>query len=146
MIALVRASTGKIAATYSYDAWGNPTVTNAAGYTVGDKNPFRYRGYYYDTETGLYYLNSRYYSPEFGRFISADVFIITTSSCISAISQGKRLTKRIIDTCEVRAAFAYYIKNMKTTGGKSIYKNLAVSLLKGGCTSFMANAVKCLLN
>ena len=72
MIALVRASTGKIAATYSYDAWGNPTVTNAAGYTVGDKNPFRYRGYYYDTETGLYYLQSRYYSPEFGRFISAD--------------------------------------------------------------------------
>ena len=59
-------------------------MTNAAGYTVGDKNPFRYRGYYYDTETGLYYLNSRYYSPEFGRFISADVFIITTSSCISA--------------------------------------------------------------
>ena len=72
VIALVRASTGKIAATYSYDAWGNCTVTNAAGYAVGDRNPFRYRGYYYDTETGLYYLNSRYYSPEFGRFISAD--------------------------------------------------------------------------
>ena len=54
VIALVRASTGKIAATYSYDAWGNSTVTNAAGYTVGDKNPFRYRGYYYDTGTGLY--------------------------------------------------------------------------------------------
>ena len=70
--ALVRASTGKIAATYSYDAWGNCTVTNAAGYAVGDRNPFRYRGYYYDTETGLYYLQSRYYSPEFGRFISAD--------------------------------------------------------------------------
>ena len=39
---------------------------------MGEKNPFRYRGYYYDTETGLYYLNSRYYSPEFGRFINAD--------------------------------------------------------------------------
>ena len=40
-------------------------------------NPFRYRGYYYDTETGFYYLNSRYYSPEFGRFISADAYVST---------------------------------------------------------------------
>ena len=72
VIAIVRAATGQIVAKYSYDAWGNCTVTNAAGYAVGDKNPFRYRGYYYDTETGLYYLNSRYYNPEFGRFISAD--------------------------------------------------------------------------
>jgi RHS repeat-associated protein len=39
---------------------------------VGTENPFRYRGYYYDTETGLYYLQSRYYNPEFGRFISKD--------------------------------------------------------------------------
>ena len=72
VIAIVRAATGQVVAKYSYDAWGNCTVTNAAGYAVGDKNPFRYRGYYYDTETGLYYLNSRYYSPEFGRFISVD--------------------------------------------------------------------------
>ena len=72
VIAIARATTGQIVAKYSYDAWGKCTVTNATGYTVGNKNPFRYRGYYYDTETGLYYLNSRYYSPEFGRFISAD--------------------------------------------------------------------------
>ena len=77
VIAIVRAATGQVVAKYSYDAWGNCTVTNAAGYAVGDKNPFRYRGYYYDTETGLYYLNSRYYSPEFGRFISADRFAST---------------------------------------------------------------------
>ena len=72
VIAIVRAATGQIVAKYSYDAWGKCTVTNAAGYAVGDKNPFRYWGYYYDTETGLYYLNSRYYNPEFGRFINAD--------------------------------------------------------------------------
>ena len=77
VIAIVRAATGQVVAKYSYDAWGNCTVTNAAGYAVGDKNPFRYRGYYYDTETGLYYLNSRYYNPEFGRFISADGFVST---------------------------------------------------------------------
>ena len=40
--------------------------------TLGVDNPFRYRGYYYDTETGLYYLESRYYNPELGRMMSAD--------------------------------------------------------------------------
>ena len=72
VIGLMDARNGQIVATYSYDAWGNCTVQNASGWTVGTANPFRYRGYYYDAETGLYYLNSRYYSPEFGRFINAD--------------------------------------------------------------------------
>ncbi|MCL2632830.1 MAG: RHS repeat-associated core domain-containing protein, partial [Coriobacteriia bacterium] len=45
--------------------------------TIGELNPFRYRGYYYDSETGLYYLNARYYDPEVGRFISADSLMST---------------------------------------------------------------------
>ena len=72
VIGLMDARNGRIVARYTYDAWGNCTVTNATGFTVGTDNPFRYRGYYYDTETGLYYLNSRYYDPEVGRFINAD--------------------------------------------------------------------------
>ena len=56
-------------AAYTYDAWGN--VTSAQG-TLAQVNPIRYRGYYYDDETGFYYLNSRYYDPEVGRFINAD--------------------------------------------------------------------------
>ena len=85
VIALADASTGKLSATYTYDAWGKCTVTNASGYTIGTQNPFRYRGYYYDTETGLYYLQSRYYDPEVGRFINADAFASTDiSSPLSA--------------------------------------------------------------
>lgn len=60
---------------YVYDAWGNVTVTNhnVSGTNSGARhNPFRYRGYYYDTETGYYYLQSRYYNPEWGRFLNAD--------------------------------------------------------------------------
>ena len=63
---------------YDYDAWGNHRVLNGAGAVItdtqhiGHKNPFRYRGYYYDTETGLYYLKSRYYDPETCRFINMD--------------------------------------------------------------------------
>ena len=83
VIAIMRAATGQVVARYSYDAWGKCTVTNATGYTVGEKNPFRYRGYYYDTETGLYYLNSRYYNPEFGRFISADNAISNSGKSVN---------------------------------------------------------------
>ncbi len=62
---------GEKVASYSYDPWG--VVLTASG-TMASVNPFRYRGYYYDTETKLYYLNSRYYDPETGRFISPDTF------------------------------------------------------------------------
>ena len=56
-----------------YDAWGNIlSTTGSMASTLGAANPFRYRGYYYDTESGLYYLNSRYYDPQVGRFINAD--------------------------------------------------------------------------
>ena len=48
--------------------------------TLGQDNPFRYRGYYYDTETGFYYLNARYYNPEWGRFISADPVLDASSA------------------------------------------------------------------
>ena len=67
-------------ATYHYDAWGNVLrITDNSGNEISitadhiaNKNPFRFRGYYYDSETGLYYLNARYYDPETGRFISKD--------------------------------------------------------------------------
>ena len=45
---------------------------NVIGNNIANVNPYRYRGYYYDIETGLYYLQSRYYDPETGRFINAD--------------------------------------------------------------------------
>ena len=58
---------------YTYDAWGKPlTVTGSKAGTVGRDNPLRYRGYFYDVETGFYYLNSRYYDPEVGRFATAE--------------------------------------------------------------------------
>lgn len=69
---------------YTYDTWGQVLcVTDSSGTLItdtthiGHRNPIRYRGYYYDIETGLYYLQSRYYDPEVGRFISADSYIST---------------------------------------------------------------------
>ncbi|MBQ8164362.1 MAG: RHS repeat-associated core domain-containing protein, partial [Clostridia bacterium] len=58
---------------YTYDAWGKcDIVSDTSGCAIASVNPFRYRGYYYDTETKLYYLNARYFDSEIGRFISAD--------------------------------------------------------------------------
>jgi len=62
-------TSGTVVANYFYDAWGK--VTNS-GNIIGLYNPIRYRGYYYDTDTGFYYLQSRYYDPAIKRFISAD--------------------------------------------------------------------------
>ena len=57
---------------YAYDAWGNCETVYGENDELAYLNPIRYRGYYYDTETKLYYLNARYYSPEWRRFISPD--------------------------------------------------------------------------
>ena len=57
---------------YAYDAWGNCETICRDTKALAETNPIRYRGYYYDIETRLYYLNARYYSPEWRRFISPD--------------------------------------------------------------------------
>ena len=78
----LRRSTGELFARYVYDSWGNvlhiydvngAEITSTANFAV--QNPFRYRGYYYDNETGLYYLQSRYYDPVTHRFLNADGLI-----------------------------------------------------------------------
>ena len=65
---------GNVVVEYKYDAWGNheAEVTDEEYAVLAEKNPFRYRSYYYDEESGLYYLQTRYYDPETGRFISRD--------------------------------------------------------------------------
>ena len=78
-------SSGSTVARYTYDSWGNPvSITDGNGNNVASDsshianiNPFRYRGYYFDTETGLYYLISRYYDANVGRFINADGYVST---------------------------------------------------------------------
>ncbi len=80
IVAIARGGDGAILARYAYDAWGNIlSITDNAGHDISNKpneianiNPLRYRGYYYDSETGLYYLKSRFYDPATGRFVNAD--------------------------------------------------------------------------
>ena len=84
VIALLNAN-GKLAASYDYDAWGNCTVYDSSAKVLTDPtsianlNPLRYRGYYYDAETGFYYLQSRYYDFANCRFINADAYATTNA-------------------------------------------------------------------
>ena len=76
-------SSGSTVVEYCYDSWGKPLSTSGSlASTLGKDNPFRYRGYVYDEETGFYYLQSRYYNPEVGRFISSDVLLSTGQGVI----------------------------------------------------------------
>ena len=69
---------GNAVVEYTYDAWGNHlSTTGTMANTLGAVNPLRYRGYVYDRETKFFYLQSRYYDPELGRFINADAYAST---------------------------------------------------------------------
>ncbi len=71
-------NSGAVVVKYKYDAWGKCKVLHASGVEItgnshiGILNPFRYRSYYYDPETGFYFLKTRYYDPEIGRFMTID--------------------------------------------------------------------------
>lgn len=80
IIALVDAS-GKAVVNYTYDSWGKLlSITGSLKDTIGVQNPFRYRGYYYDNETGMYYLKNRYYDPGLRRFIGSDAITTVEAS------------------------------------------------------------------
>ena len=92
IIEIYTASGTKVAG-YEYDAWGNHKIYDANGNEVtsethiGYINPIRYRGYYYDVETGLYYVSNRYYDAEVGRWINADSVIAGVGGEIQGYNQ-----------------------------------------------------------
>ncbi|MDE7164284.1 MAG: hypothetical protein K2O04_02525 [Clostridiales bacterium] len=84
---------GELVCRYVYDAWGNHKIYDKDGNeiednynSVGSQNPIRYRGYYWDREFKLYYLKSRYYDPEVGRFISPDSIEYLDPASISGMN------------------------------------------------------------
>ena len=119
-------SSGTQVVAYTYDAWGNPlTTTGTMADTLGKLNPFRYRGYVYDTETGLYYLQSRYYNPETGRFINADGYVSTGQGILgdNAVAYCQNNPVRFGDTegAFINAAIGAVV------GGLSVLINNSIS-------------------
>ena len=72
-------SSGNVITSYTYDSWGK-LISITGNYIIGYQNPIRYRSYYYDNESGMYYLQSRYYNPEIGRFINVDSVVSDVGS------------------------------------------------------------------
>ena len=92
-----------------YDAWGKPTgKTGTMASTLGTVQPFRYRGYVWDEETELYYLRSRYYRPEWCRFLSADELLIANiySYCINNPIRNNDPTGKLPTVEDVKMAYS----------------------------------------
>ena len=131
VIALVDAN-AQVAARYTYDAWGSVTgVKTKDGAAITDTahiayvNPFRYRGYYLDRETGLYYLQSRYYDPVVGRWLNADEALL---ACL----QEDVLMKNLYSYCEncavIKADYSGYVSGglikVATYGGIACIRHI----------------------
>ena len=130
VIAITDAS-GTVIARYVYDAWGRVLqVTDAHCNSVANDsahianiNPFRYRGYYYDQETQLYYLQSRYYDPKVGRFINADKIIDFRNNAFC--NQFSYCHNNPVNSVEIEGAFALTIFGV-TFAGLQLLKLVAV--------------------
>ena len=92
-------NSGDLVVEYKYDAWGKPiAATGSLAATLGKRNPFRYRGYVYDEETGLYYLRSRYYNPVVGRFVNEDGAVIPGLLCTNLFAYCSNNPLSRVDT------------------------------------------------
>lgn len=108
---------GKAVAEYAYDAWGNMLTEDNGTLTVGKLNPFRYRGYVYDEETGLYYLKSRYYDPLTGRFLNADVYCDTQSGTPLSTNMFAYCENNAINKSDDERKDAWWIQSPNSANG-----------------------------
>ena len=116
---------GTEVASYVYDAWGNIKDTKGEP-TIREINPIRYRGYVYDTETSLYYLQSRYYDPFAGRFLNADVYADTQSGTPLSTNMFAYCDNNSISMIDNSGKKPWYLKRSKgrTRNNANYFMNL----------------------
>ena len=112
---------------YTYDSWGRVlSITGSLAETVGKANPFRYRGYYYDSETELYYLNSRYYDPETGRWINADDAIAGVGGDIRGYNLFAYCMNGPVNMSDHTGHWPQWIKNAASAVVNAVKKTVTV--------------------
>ena len=153
-------NSGAVVVEYSYDSWGKLIATTGSmATTLGVVNPLRYRGYYYDTDTGFYYCQSRYYDPEVGRFISADgelsgvggdilgynLFSYCFNNPVNMSDPSGNwpswATKLIAAVAVVAAVAIVAAVTVLTAGAGSAAAVIAVGALKGAATGLATGAI-----
>ena len=125
----LRDHTNAPVANYYYDTWGKLLgITDANGNAITASNhvavfnPIRYRGYFYDTETGFYYLNSRYYDPEIGRFINADSVVIGATGAIKGYNLFEYCFNNPVNMADDNGNWPKWIKKTVKWVAKNIVK------------------------
>ena len=128
---------GAVVANYNYDAWGNViSVTDANGTVITDSthianvNPLRYRGYYYDSETGFYYVSSRYYDPEVGRWINADNVIAGVGGDLKGYNLFAYCFNNPVNMDDQAGNWPKWIKNTVKWVAKNIVKPVVKTVQK----------------
>ena len=134
---------------YNYDAWGNckTTVVNSTCSEIAILNPFRYRSYYYDTETKLYFLQSRYYDPEVGRFISIDDISYLNADSVNGLNLYAYCNNNPVMLADPSGNVPWYswvLSGLSIVGGAILCfvpgaQAIGVGLIVGGGTSLAAN-------
>ena len=109
----------KVVANYTYDAWGVPTIIqDSTDCGIAQINPYRYRGYYFDGENGMYYLQTRYYNPSVCRFINSDeAILLGASETILGCNLITYCENSSLSLSDSFGTDAYWITDTKTLAG-----------------------------
>ena len=127
ILAVLNGQTGAAEASYTYDAWGRVISSTGA---LANLNPFRYRGYYYDDETGFYYVSSRYYDPEIGRWINADNVIAGVGGDLKGYNLFAYCFNNPVNMDDQAGNWPKWIKNTVKWVAKNIVKPVVKTVQK----------------
>ncbi|MBR2327549.1 MAG: DNRLRE domain-containing protein [Clostridia bacterium] len=129
-------NTGAVVVEYSYDSWGKLIATTGTmATTLGVVNPLRYRGYYYDTDTGFYYCNSRYYDPEVGRFINVDSIIAGVGDSIQGYNMFAYCMNNPVNRFDTNGNWSMPNWLKVTIGAVATVAAVAITVATGGAVA-----------
>ena len=140
-VAAILDSSGTMVASYNYNAWGSCTVYNSSDAAIGDLNPLRYRGYYYDAETGFYYLQSRYYDPAICRFINADTFATTDANGFLSANMFAYCENNPVSNSDSEGEFPIQVVAAAVSGVVNLATSWASAKATGQTFTFLDGAV-----
>ena len=140
---------GNLKVKYIYDAWGNCTVDSdqTTDMNLAKVNPIRYRGYYFDVDTGLYYLNARYYSPQFCRFISPDDTAYLDGETVDGLNLYAYCYNDPVNYADPSGHMPEWLKNtFKVIGAIGIVVGMtALTVVTAGAVAYLLGASTAML-